>query len=88
MGRAEAQRSRGRSTGVLLEAPHVSTKEDAVASRKTDEWTIEKWRTDARWGRLEFGDTLLDRGRPLWRDLTVASVVAVVLWVAAAVVFR
>jgi len=88
MGRAEPQRSHAGSTGVLLEAARVSTKEDAVASRKTDEWTIEKWRMDARWGRLEFGDTLLDRGRPLWRDLTVASVVAVVLWIAAAVVFR
>ena len=63
------------------------SKEDAVASRKADEWTIERWRTEPRWGRLEFGDTLLDPGRPLWRDLTVASVIAVVLWVAAAVVF-
>lgn len=58
-----------------------------MASRKADEWTTERWRTEPRRGPLEFGDALLDHARPLWRDLAIASLVAVLLWFAAAVVF-
>ncbi|HET7698956.1 MAG TPA: hypothetical protein VFK57_24775 [Vicinamibacterales bacterium] len=56
--------------------------------RKADEWTIERWRTEPRLSGLEFPDPTIDQAPPLWKDLTLASVVAVLLWAAAAVVFR
>lgn len=87
MRAAEIGRSHARQSGAVFEAEATDHKEDAVASRKSDDWTIERWRTEPRWGRLEFGDTLLDPVRPLWRDLGVASIIAIVLWLAAAVVF-
>lgn len=55
--------------------------------RKADEWTIERWKTEPRLVGLEFSDTLLEQAPPLWKDLTLASAIAVVLWVAAAVAF-
>jgi hypothetical protein len=36
---------------------------------------------------LEFSDGSVDKAPPLWKDLTLASVLAVLLWGAAAVVF-
>lgn len=54
--------------------------------RKADEWTIERWKTEPRLGGLEFLDPSVDPAPPLWKDLTLASVIAVVLW-AAAIVF-
>ena len=55
--------------------------------RKADEWTIERWKTQPRLV-LEFSDPSIEQAPPLWKDLTLASVVAVLLWAAAAVVFR
>jgi len=54
---------------------------------KADEWTIERWRTEPRLVNLEFSDTPADQAPPLWKDLTLASAVALLLWGAAAVVF-
>jgi hypothetical protein len=56
-------------------------------SRKSDDWTIERWRTEPRLVGLQFSDRLRDDFRSMWRDVTVASAVAVVLCVAAALVF-
>lgn len=53
---------------------------------KVDEWTIERWRTEPRLVGLEFNDPT-ETAPPLWKDLMVASVVALLLWAAAAVVF-
>jgi len=53
---------------------------------KTDDWTIERWKTEPRIGGLEFTDTSVDQAPPLWKDLTLASVIAVLLWAAAAIV--
>ena len=55
--------------------------------RKADEWTIERWKTEPRLIGLEVSDPSVDEAPPLWKDLTVASVIAVLLWGAAAIVF-
>jgi hypothetical protein len=55
--------------------------------RKADDWTIERWKTEPRLVGLEFGDGSVEQAPPLWKDLTVASALAVLLWGAAAVVF-
>ena len=55
--------------------------------RKADEWTIESWKTEPRLMGLEFSDSVIEPTPPLWKDLTLASMIAVVLWAAAAIVF-
>lgn len=55
--------------------------------RNVDEWTIERWKTAPPPIGLEFPDSTIDPAPPLWKDLTLASVVAVLLWAAALVVF-
>lgn len=52
-----------------------------------DDWTIERWKTEPRLIGLEFSDAM-EQAPPLWKDLTLASAVAVLLWTAALVVFR
>jgi len=54
---------------------------------KADDWTIERWKTEPRLMGLEFSDALADPAPPIWKDLAIASVVAVLLWGAAMVVF-
>ena len=56
-------------------------------ARNDDEWTIERWRVEPRWRPLEDVDEplLVEQAPPLWKDLTVASIAAVLLWGAAAV---
>ena len=59
-----------------------------MTTKKLDEWTIERWRIEPRLGSLEFDEsTPSEQAPPLWKDLTVACAVAVVLWAAAAIVF-
>jgi hypothetical protein len=55
--------------------------------RKADDWTIERWKTEPRLMGFEFSDLSVEQTPPLWKDLTVASALAVLLWAAAAVVF-
>jgi hypothetical protein len=56
--------------------------------RKADDWTIERWRTEPRLVGLEFSEAqVAEKAPPLWKDLTLASALAVLLWGAAAVVF-
>ena len=54
---------------------------------KADDWTIERWKTEPRLVGLEFIETV-DQAPPLWKDLTLASAVAVLLWGAALIIFR
>ena len=54
---------------------------------KADEWTIERWKTEPRLVHLEFSDAI-EHAPPLWKALTLASAVAVLLWGAAIVIFR
>ena len=57
-------------------------------ARPYDEWTIESWRTEPRLSRLNsFEVDEAEQTPALWKDLTLASGVAVLLWVAAAIVF-
>lgn len=57
-------------------------------SRNYDNWTIERWRTEPRMSGLEFEDPLsTEQTPPLWKDLTLASALAVVLWITAAAIF-
>jgi hypothetical protein len=58
-----------------------------VKTSKADDWTVERWRTEPRRMELEFSDTLTDPAPPLWKDLSIASIVALLLWGAAFVVF-
>ena len=53
----------------------------------TEDWVIERWKTEPRLIGLEFSDTSVEKAPPLWKDLTLASALAVLLWGAAAVVF-
>ena len=53
-----------------------------------DDWTIERWKTEPRLAGLQLSDLpSVEQAPPLWKDLTVASALAVLLWLAAAVVF-
>ena len=61
--------------------------EGLVTNRDADNWTIERWKTEPRLVALEFSDATVEQAPPLWKDLTLASALAVLLWGAAAVVF-
>jgi hypothetical protein len=52
-----------------------------------DDWTIERWRTERRIGGLEFSENVRETAPPLWKDVSVATAIALLLWGAAAVVF-
>ena len=56
-----------------------------MAKRDAENWTIEGLKTERRLVGLELTD--LDEGPPLWKDLTLASALAILLWGAAVVVF-
>lgn len=59
-----------------------------MSSRNYDNWTIERWRVEPRISGLEFEDSpKAEQAPPLWKDLTLASVLALVLWVTAVIVF-
>jgi hypothetical protein len=58
-----------------------------VTTRKADDWTIERWKTESRLVLPEFSEVSVEDATPLWKDLTLASALAVLLWAAAAVVF-
>ncbi len=60
-----------------------------MTSRSRDEWTVERWRTEPRWHPLENVEDppLVETAPPLWKDLTVAAIAAVLLWGAAVALF-
>ena len=59
-----------------------------MRTREYDEWTIDRWRVEPRWRVLDFDDApASDVAPPLWKDLAVAAVLALVLWVVAAMLF-
>jgi hypothetical protein len=60
-----------------------------VTTRNYDDWTIERWKADPTFPALEIEEPgTADQAPPLWKDLTLASVVALALWAIALVVFR
>ena len=55
---------------------------------RNDDWTIDRWRLEPRLRTLEFDEpSVTEQAPPLWKDLTLASVAAALLWAAAALVF-
>ena len=58
-----------------------------MGTRHYDDWTVESWRVEPRLGAFELETDSADQNPPLWKDLTLASVVALMLWIAAAMVF-
>lgn len=57
-------------------------------SHNYDDWTIERWRLEPRISGLELEDSQsAEQTPPLWKDLTLASVLALVLWLAAVALF-
>jgi hypothetical protein len=60
-----------------------------VTARNRDEWIIERWRVEPRWRPLADVEEppLAEQAPPLWQDLTIASLAAALLWVAAAALF-
>jgi hypothetical protein len=76
--------------GVELACRGPSALEGTVARINLDDWTIDRWRTDPHPSSLKLidDDASGDQAPPLWKDLSVASAIALLLWAAAAVVFR
>ena len=59
-----------------------------MRTRNYDDWTIDRWRLEPRFRALEFEEPgTPEQAPPLWKDLTLASVAAALLWAAAAIVF-
>ena len=57
-------------------------------SRHFDDWTIERWREKPRTSSLEFEEPQsADPAPPLWKDLTLASALALAFWLTAAAIF-
>ena len=52
-----------------------------------DDWTVETWRLEPRPRAIESDMDEPGSNPPLWKDLTLASIVAALLWVAAAAMF-
>lgn len=57
-------------------------------ARNYDDWTIDRWRIEPRVRGVEFDVADPDeRTPPLWQDLALASVMALMLWMVAVAVF-
>ncbi len=58
-----------------------------MTTRNYDDWTIDRWKADATFPSLEFDDSSsVDVAPPLWKDLTLASIVALAFWVVAVMI--
>jgi len=58
-----------------------------VGSRHYDDWTIESWRIEPRLHPLDVELNEAEQNPPLWKDLALASAVALILWTVAALIF-
>ena len=59
-----------------------------MTTRNYDEWAIERWRTEPHYSSLDLEEPApADQAPALWKDLTLASIAAALLWVTAAIVF-
>jgi hypothetical protein len=62
-----------------------------MSSSRSDEWNLARWRRPNVAGpSLDYGEPRGDTGdepAPLWKDLTVASGMALALWAVAALIF-
>jgi hypothetical protein len=59
-----------------------------VSTRNSDDRTIDRWRLEPRFKAFEIDDPPdVNHAPTLWKDLTLALVVAAVLWIIAAALF-
>lgn len=58
-----------------------------MRSRHYDDWTVETWRVEPRLRAIESDMDEPGPTPPLWKDLTLASIIAALLWGAAAALF-
>lgn len=59
-----------------------------MQTRHYDDVTIDRWRLEPRVRGLELGDAEEQaQAPPLWKDLTLACIVALLLWMGAAAAF-
>lgn len=56
-----------------------------MRSRHYDDWTVESWRLEPRLKPLDADARDADGHTPLWKDVTLAIIVAALLWAAAGV---
>jgi len=56
--------------------------------RKTEDWTIERWRTEPRLVGLKFSESIRESAPPLWKDLVLAAVVLAIALIAVAAFVR
>jgi hypothetical protein len=82
-------RARRVSWQVICELPRPSsTPEASMRAQNYDESTIERWRLEPRFPSLELDETApVEDAPPLWKDLAVASGVALAGWLAATMLF-
>jgi hypothetical protein len=60
-----------------------------VTTRNYEDRTIDRWKADARFPSLELDEpSIIEQAPPLWKDLTLASLVALGLWIVAAMILR
>jgi hypothetical protein len=65
-----------------------SCRRTPVITRNYDDWTIDRWRLEPRLSGLEIDDPAgVEPAPPLWKDLALASAVALGLWMAAVAIF-
>jgi hypothetical protein len=67
---------------------NLSTFGGAVSIPQYKDRTVDRWKIEPKFERLEIDDPpASDIAPPLWKDLTLALAVAAALWMTAAVVF-
>lgn len=60
-----------------------------MTTRNYEDWTVDRWKADAKFPSLELDEpATVEQAPPLWKDLTLASLVALGLWVVAAMILR
>jgi hypothetical protein len=63
--------------------------EAAMRTRDYEELTVDRWRTEPHWANLQIDEPdQIEQAPPLWKDLTLASVIAAALWAAAILLFN
>jgi hypothetical protein len=60
-----------------------------VTTRNYNDWTPDRWKVETKLPWLDMDEPpATDQAPPLWKDLALASLVALALWVIAALLFR
>jgi hypothetical protein len=84
------EEARADQSGAELERRDSLSGGSVTKMRDADEWTIERWKTEPKLVSLvspEFNDATVEKAPALWKDLALASALAVLLWGAVALVF-